>query len=169
MEPLLRWIFWIGKELIRTSNGHDWHHKDRYYWRQGSSGEKMLDLFIPFFIDGGTNCSFHKIIWQNIAPPKVKVHLWILIHNVLLTGERLRLRHLSDMHLCMFCKRVEESTHHIFLDCCQNLFFWDFLTYFGFNSRPLSAFDWWLNWIEFSIMKKMSFYRIWLWKIPQTR
>jgi hypothetical protein len=53
-------------------------------------------------------------IWKEKIPPKIKIFMWFLENNVLLTKENLVSRNWTGDTSCSFCPEFE-STNHIFL------------------------------------------------------
>ncbi|CAL1394093.1 unnamed protein product [Linum trigynum] len=57
-----------------------------------------------------------KRLWKLIIPPKVKIFLWKLAHNILPTGKNLESRKRDASPNCPFCG-LEETQNHIFREC----------------------------------------------------
>lgn len=117
----------------------------------GTSQESLLlTLFIDSWLMEVCRVLFIKLFGSRWR--LWRLNLWLLIHNALLTGERLRNRHVISFQLCSFCNTVEDSSSHIFLDCLFIQFFWDFFSKsFDFSVRSFSISDWWLDWRVSSI------------------
>lgn len=95
-------------------NFYEWKDFDGYSWRWEKLGLFSVKSFDRFLIDGGVTCPYYKIIWKVIALLKVRLQLWLLIHNGLLTGERLHRRNVIGSQSCLICNLVEDSFAHIF-------------------------------------------------------
>jgi hypothetical protein len=55
-------------------------------------------------------------IWKGKIPPKIKIFMWFLENNVLLTKENLVSRNWTGDISCGFCSKFE-STNHLFFTC----------------------------------------------------
>lgn len=123
-------------------NSYNWHDEDGVIWRWNKSGVFSVKSFYSFLSNGGLICPYYKIICQNIAPLKVRLTLWLLLSDSLLTGKRLRLRHVPVEQFCVFCGFVEEDSVHIFLKCPYINFFWGFFkSVFQFRYMPTDIND----------------------------
>lgn len=59
-----------------------------------------------------------------MAPERVKVFVWLGVHQVVMTNMERQRRHLSDTGLCQVCKSGEETILNIFRDCPAMLGIW---------------------------------------------
>jgi len=61
--------------------------------------------------------SFFNRIWKLITPERVRVFIWLVSQNVIMTNvERVR-RHLSENAICSVCNGAEETILHVLRDC----------------------------------------------------
>jgi hypothetical protein len=67
-------------------------------------------------IDSNNYGSCFNHIWKGKIPPKIKVFMWFLENNVLLTKEKLISRNWTCNNSCSFCPDFE-STNHLFFTC----------------------------------------------------
>jgi hypothetical protein len=58
----------------------------------------------------------HKVIWKGKALPKIKIFIWLMINNVVLTKDNLIKRKWSGNPTCQFCDH-DESVDHLFFTC----------------------------------------------------
>eukprot|EP00253_Pinus_taeda_P024453 PITA_24453 len=58
-----------------------------------------------------------KQIWECFSIPKINFFFWTLFHNKILTGENLCKRNIAGPHRCVLCKKAQETSAHIFLEC----------------------------------------------------
>ncbi|KAG7534372.1 Endonuclease/exonuclease/phosphatase superfamily [Arabidopsis thaliana x Arabidopsis arenosa] len=64
-------------------------------------------------------------IWKAMVPERVRVFLWLVVNQVVMTNtERFR-RHLSDSSICQVCKGGEETILHVLRDCPAMMGIWD--------------------------------------------
>eukprot|EP00253_Pinus_taeda_P009219 PITA_09219 len=58
-----------------------------------------------------------KQIWECFSIPKINFFFWTLFHNKILTSENLCKRNIAGPHRCVLCKKAQETSAHIFLEC----------------------------------------------------
>ncbi|XP_078173945.1 uncharacterized protein LOC144567651 [Carex rostrata] len=63
--------------------------------------------------------------WQLPIPPKIKVFMWLLSKNRILTKDNLAIKGWLGNHKCQFCLE-EETVDHLFLTCStvKQVLFW---------------------------------------------
>lgn len=49
--------------------------------------------------------AWSKVIWQNIAPLKVRVLVWLVVQNKLLSVDNLGKRNIRVRNFCVFCSK----------------------------------------------------------------
>jgi len=117
----------------------------------------------------GAQCN---LIWKLKLPLKIKIWLWLIEHNALLTKDNLAKRKWSgDMH-CRFCNE-SESIDHLFFECNTAKYIWSLVAFvLGANHRPTSFGQFW-QWISVLLPNRKQFYMIGLaaicWAIWTTR
>jgi hypothetical protein len=81
-----------------------------------ASGFRAADAY-RLLHSTGCGPPLHDLNWDNFAPVKVWVFIWILRHRW--TRTRARLHHLSVLGSpdCPFCSGVTEDVHHMFVAC----------------------------------------------------
>ncbi|KAG7559744.1 Ribonuclease H-like superfamily [Arabidopsis thaliana x Arabidopsis arenosa] len=60
---------------------------------------------------------FYERLWKVIAPERVRVFLWLVGKQVVMTNEERFRRHLCDTEICQICKNGVESIIHVLRDC----------------------------------------------------
>lgn len=60
--------------------------------------------------------TYHKRIWKGRIPPKIKIFLWLLSNDAILTKENLKKRKWQGDPNCVFCDSLE-TTDHLFFQC----------------------------------------------------
>ena len=58
----------------------------------------------------------YKWIWKASIPLKIKIFLWQLFQNAVLTRDNLRKRNWPGNPVCSFCTNIE-TTNHLFFTC----------------------------------------------------
>ncbi|KAG7557811.1 Reverse transcriptase domain [Arabidopsis suecica] len=95
--------------------------KDRVSWLGNSNGAFSVSSAYAIITKeeapGPCMERFYKEIWTVVAPERVRVFLWLVANQVIMTNvERVR-RHLGDSEVCQVCKGAVESILHVLRDC----------------------------------------------------
>ena len=77
--------------------------------------------------DGRVRSIFRNSIWKSIAPFKIKVFAWLVVHDKILSIANLNKRGWSGPIYCEACGYDTETTSHIFLHCPVPFAIWNFL------------------------------------------
>ncbi|KAG7533030.1 Ribonuclease H-like superfamily [Arabidopsis thaliana x Arabidopsis arenosa] len=123
--------------------------KDRLSWGESLDGEfSVKSAYALLTRDTSPRQNVEKLfksIWGVVAPERVKVFMWLVANQVIMTNaERFR-RHLCATDLCQVCRSGEETILHVLRDCPAMAGIWSRITpqrrlpYF--NEQPL------LGWI----------------------
>jgi hypothetical protein len=91
--------------------------EDYVSWKWGKSKEFSVKSLYDN-ITCSTYGPYLKHIWKGKIPPKIKVFMWLLENNVLLTKENMVRRNWNGNSSCGFCDEFE-STSHLFLIVIQ--------------------------------------------------
>jgi hypothetical protein len=67
--------------------------------------------------------SHNKWIWKAKVPLKIKIFLWQLFQNAILTRDNLKKRKWGGSPLCSFCQQ-EETMTHLFFECSNAKVIW---------------------------------------------
>lgn len=82
--------------------------------------------------------SSNKWIWRSRLPLKIKIFMWQLCRDAVLTGENMRKRNRLGSPLCSFCNQVQTNSH-IFFSCSISKVVWGVLgVALGSNCVPNS-------------------------------
>lgn len=57
----------------------------------------------------------HKHIWKGKVPQKIKIFMWLLTNNAVLTKDNMLKRKWIGNPCCMFCSQTETADHLFFL------------------------------------------------------
>ena len=91
-----------------------------------------------------------KYVWKVKVPLKIKVFMWFVHKQVILTKDNLAKHNWTEPTRCSFCDRYE-TIKHFFLDCPLAKVLWQ-TVHIAFNITPLNSvstlFGTWLNGIE---------------------
>lgn len=75
---------------------------------------------------GVTEFPVHRVWKARFVPPKVAFFTWTLLRGRVLTIDKLRKRGMPLINRCCFCKREEESSTHLFVECSHTQGVWEF-------------------------------------------
>lgn len=94
---------------------------DRLSWGEASNGEftvrSAYDLLMRIDTPRQNMERFYKQVWQVVAPERVRVFLWLVGQQVIMTNvERVR-RHIGNSSICQVCREAEEDIMHVLRDC----------------------------------------------------
>jgi hypothetical protein len=82
-----------------------------------------------------------KQIWRMEAPERIKVFMWQVLHDRLLTNWRMARWNLKSPY-CSYCGHLEETTLHVLRDCPLANIIWSHLVDIQHRgSFFLAAFD----------------------------
>ncbi|KAG7579199.1 hypothetical protein ISN45_Aa03g033600 [Arabidopsis thaliana x Arabidopsis arenosa] len=95
--------------------------KDRVSWGENSEGKfTVRSAYQLVSRDENPRPDMEKFwarVWRVVAPERVRVFLWLVGNQAVMSNaERFR-RHLCDSSICQVCKSGEEDTLHILRDC----------------------------------------------------
>ncbi|KAJ3700519.1 hypothetical protein LUZ61_004224 [Rhynchospora tenuis] len=101
-----------GLEVALTSGN------DSVYWYWSSSGKFSVSSFYNSFALAGKTCSPCCFIWNCKSPPSIKLFLYFLFHDRLLTRDQLRRRNVVTPPFCVLCSLQQvETSLHLFFHC----------------------------------------------------
>jgi hypothetical protein len=85
---------------------------DGVKWKVGSSGKfRVKDLYLQLRAEG----SFpQKFLWKIKIPMKVRIFLWQVLKNSILTKDNLLKRGWTGNEQCQFCCEKETMNHLLF-------------------------------------------------------
>jgi hypothetical protein len=86
----------------------------------------------------------NKKIWRAKIPLKIKIFMWLIHQNAILTKENLLKRKWQGDPKCRFCSDPE-SINHLFFECPMAKFSWSLIAMVvGADCRPTSFAQFWL-------------------------
>ena len=90
---------------------------------------------------------YHKRIWKGRIPAKIKIFLWLISNDAILTKENLKKRKWQGDPQCVFCDNLE-TTDHLFFQCPVAKVIWSIVAKcFGANNIPVNLQQCW-RWCE---------------------
>lgn len=118
------------------------------------------------------NGSWHKHLWKAKLPLKIKIFMWLVFHNAILTKDNLVKRKWKGNKTCFFCNN-DETIDHIFFECIVARYVWSMVAFvFGVKCRPNSLEQFWF-WASSYIQSAKHFHMVGLssvcWAIWKTR
>jgi zinc-binding in reverse transcriptase len=84
-----------------------------------------------WLIFGGIKNNSFQITWTATIPLKIKIFLWLVKQNKILTKDNLRKRGWIGNNTCVFCNEIE-TVDHLFLHCSITICIWTWIT--GYNN-----------------------------------
>ncbi|KAJ3673296.1 hypothetical protein LUZ60_006670 [Juncus effusus] len=99
-------------------------HSSQITWRWGSRKCYSAKEVYKRLNNPGVTVTWHSPLWKMHAPLKIKVFLWLLIHNKLLTADNLAKRNWPRYNRCKLCNRDFESASHLFFNCIYARAIW---------------------------------------------
>jgi len=105
-------------------------------------------MYLDIINSGSIPRSVH--IWKVKVPLRIKVFMWFVHKQVILTKDNLAKRNWTGSRRCSFCDH-DESIKHLFLDCPMTKTLWRSV-HIAFNITPPTTihtlFGTWLNGVE---------------------
>lgn len=81
----------------------------------------MVCSTYQYLVHGGCRLRFAKVIWNSRCPLNVRIFLWVVVKDVILTWNNLQKRRLSSPSVCIL-GGISEIVSHIMTQCsCSNL------------------------------------------------
>ncbi|KAG7579269.1 Ribonuclease H domain [Arabidopsis thaliana x Arabidopsis arenosa] len=95
--------------------------RDRLSWGESLDGKFTVKSAYSSLMKDSTPRSnlsrMYDRVWKVIAPERVKIFLWLGVHQVIMTNMERQRRHLSETGICQVCKGGDETIIHILRDC----------------------------------------------------
>lgn len=113
---------------------------DELQWRLTSDGRySAKSIYSTMATSGLIGCRF-ATIWKYAIPPSVKVFLFLLLNDRLLTKEVMIRRHFNCSAMCILCDADNlESAIHLFLQCPFAIEIWEGLCNYLGCHMPIGA------------------------------
>lgn len=99
--------------------------QDHITWALESNGKFSVNSLYQFLSFGGVQ-EIHAMEWWSLPiPPKIKVFMWLLSKNKILTKDNLAHKGWLGNIKCQFCS-ADETVDHLFLTCTKSrqVLFW---------------------------------------------
>lgn len=90
---------------------------DSLVWQFSSNGIYSSQSLYKVINCRGVIPVHEPAVWKLFIPPRVQFFLWLVTKNKVLTRDNVNKRVKLDNLECLFCAE-EESTIHLFFDCC---------------------------------------------------
>lgn len=149
---------WGGSVIVRDGFGK----------KNGSFSVKSM---YKHFFSEGTN-EPNKKIWKAKLPLKIKILMWLIHQNSILTKNNLSRRGWNGDSKCMFC-RENESILHLLFECSMAKYVWSIVEMVvGGDCKP-SSFDQFCYWVKIFIPRAEKLHLVGLagicWALWRTR
>ncbi|XP_078158180.1 uncharacterized protein LOC144553861 [Carex rostrata] len=98
-------------------------------WRWTTSGIFSCASAYRMMHDTGERSIYYNVLWKLKIPPKVRIFLWLMMDNKILTQEVLTIRGCQVQSGCKLCNSSDlETRDHIFWECPYATSIWRGLT-----------------------------------------
>lgn len=116
---------------------------DTISWRWSSHFRFNVHSFYQWLDYGGIPNTFNQTIWKANIPFKIKIFLWLVKQNKVLTRDNLSRRGCHGDTTCLFCN-APESINHLFVTCPFISTIWSWIaSHNGFQFNCTSILDLW--------------------------
>jgi hypothetical protein len=140
-ENLLSWHALV----LRLMDIHLTESPDTFKWSLNHNGQFSVNSIYQAFL-GAKVVPNNSHLWKIKVPLKIKVFLWLLYREVILTKDNLVKRNWHGNILCCFCNNVE-TIHHLFFYCALAKFLWRVIQLMFGLSVPRNVKHVYLDWI----------------------
>jgi hypothetical protein len=97
------------------------NQEDRIVWSLGKKGFSVNSLYKKKMSDQvAMSCRF---LWKSKLPHKIKIFIWLVVRNKILTKDNFKKRNWHDSGDCCFCG-CAESIDHLFFNCSIARYVW---------------------------------------------
>lgn len=95
--------------------------RDRISWSKSTDGgftvKSAYTMLTTSSIPQPNVESFFNRIWRVVAPERVRMFLWLVGNQAIMTNAERYRRHLCESSICTVCKGAAETSIHILRDC----------------------------------------------------
>ncbi|KAL9862399.1 putative RNA-directed DNA polymerase [Arabidopsis thaliana] len=95
--------------------------RDRISWGESQDGRFKVSTAYSFLTRDEAPRQdmkrFFDRVWSVTAPERVRLFLWLVAQQAIMTNQERHRRHLSTTSICQVCKGAEESIIHVLRDC----------------------------------------------------
>jgi hypothetical protein len=120
--------------------------KDKPRWKLTKSGVFSVKSLYNKLSAVGVDRSF-KQLWKARIPLKIKIWLWLILHNAIATKDNMKKRKWVGSFVCQFCPN-DENINHLFFTCPMAAYIWSTIsTVLGVFTRPscFTQYFWWIT------------------------
>ncbi len=107
----------VSRLRAAIPRGPSGNSRDEVRWRWGAAERFSVKSVYTFLQDGGVSDVRYSKIWGIKAPVKVKVFVWLVLKNRVLTRDNLLKRGWRGDDGCELCTERSETVNHLFLNC----------------------------------------------------
>jgi hypothetical protein len=119
---------------------------DSFKWSLNFSGQFFVNSMYQAFIDTNVVPN-NSYLWKIKIPLKIKVFIWLVYRETILTKDNLVKRNWHRNIKCCFCDS-NEIIHHLFFNCALAKFIWRVMNITFGLSTPINihhVFDGWVQ------------------------
>ena len=102
--------------------------RDRMSWGRSKDGVFTVKSAYAFLISNMVPQpnmeALYQRVWSVMTPERVRVFLWLVTHQVIMTNVERKRRHLSETSVCPLCKGGDETILHVLRDCPAAVGLW---------------------------------------------
>ncbi|XP_078150904.1 uncharacterized protein LOC144546233 [Carex rostrata] len=99
------------------------HIQDKLAWRWDHTGNFTVSSLYKFLNHRGVLTPHPFLWWKLPLPPKIKIFMWLVSQNRILTKSNLRKKGWDGDTTCVFCDN-DETANHLFLTCPLAMQIW---------------------------------------------
>jgi hypothetical protein len=110
------------EDLLRSCNNLSLSdQEDRIVWCLNKKGFSVNSFYKKKVND--QVAVTYKFLWKSKLPQKIKIFIWLVVRNKILTKDNLKKRNWNGSQACCFCG-YDESTDHLFFHCPIARYVW---------------------------------------------
>jgi hypothetical protein len=110
------------EELLGCCNNHSLSDQDDIIvWCLGKKGFSVNSLYKKKISD--QVAVSYKFLWKSKLPQKIKIFIWLVVRNKILTKDNLKKRNWKGSQDCCFCG-CDETIDHLFFYCPISRYVW---------------------------------------------
>lgn len=100
--------------------------EDKIFWCAAKSCAYSVKLGYEVQRNKNSNPEWpYKLCWDKKLQPKAGAFLWIALHNIILTGDRLKMVGIEGPNMCIMCRTQEETANHLLYNCPYAETYWN--------------------------------------------
>lgn len=101
------------------------HTVDKIAWRWELTGKFSVQSIYHILNFSGISRNRYVLLWALPLPPKIRIFMWLVMHNRILTKNNLYKKGWRGDLTCQFCHK-KETISHLFLKCpvARQIWFW---------------------------------------------